>query len=177
MTYKIRENCIFEHVDVYESEDELHAYLNKISGPFGLMIMEFNALEDEITICLTEIYEFLDKSIDIKVLGKMYKGKQDKLVKLYKALIGSNHELGEALTSLENLLDDSGNSRNQFTHASWLYASPSKGVACSKDKTTYRKFELSDIQNTHNTITKARAHLIHFHHRVQRANKQFKSDS
>ncbi|HHX8271220.1 TPA: hypothetical protein ACVOYV_004465, partial [Vibrio diabolicus] len=71
MTYKIRENCIFEHVDVYESEDELHAYLNKISGPFGLMIMEFNALEDEITICLTETYELLDKSIDIKVLSKM----------------------------------------------------------------------------------------------------------
>ncbi|MDE1311746.1 hypothetical protein G6Z90_17765 [Vibrio aestuarianus subsp. cardii] len=177
MTYKIRENCIFEHVDVYESEDELHAYLNKISGPFGLMIMEFNALEDEITICLTETYELLDKSIDIKVLGKMYKGKLDKLLKQYKALIGSNLELGEAFTSLEKLLDDSGNSRNQFTHASWLYASPSKGVACSKDKTTYRKFELSDIQNTHNTITKARAHLIHFHHRVQRANKQFKSDS
>ncbi|EOK5757232.1 hypothetical protein ACM6XL_004242 [Vibrio vulnificus] len=177
MTYKIRENCIFEHVDVYESEGELHAYLNKISGPFGLMIMEFNALEDEITICLTETYELLDTSIDIKVLGKMYKGKLDKLVKQYKALIGSNHELGEALTTLEKLLDDSGNSRNQFTHASWLYASPSKGVACSKDKTTYRKFELSDIQNTHNTITKARAHLIHFHHRVQRANKQFKSDS
>lgn len=177
MTYKVRENCIFEHVDVYESEDELQAYLNKISAPFGLMIMEFNALEDEITICLTEIYELLDKSMNIKVLGKMYKGKLDKLIKLYKVLIRSNHELGEALTTLENLLDDSGNSRNQFTHASWLYASPSKGVACSKDKATYRKFELPDIQNTHNTITKARAHLIHFHNRVQRANQRFKTDS
>lgn len=173
MTYKIRENCIFEHVDVYETEQELLSYLNKLSGPLGLMIMEFNALEDEISICLSDAYEMLDQSIDLKVLSKkMYKGKQVSIVKLYKTLCDSNRELHDALSRLDKLLEDSGSSRNQFTHASWLYASPSRGVACSQDKSTYRKFDLTDIQNSHNTITRARAHLIHFHKRVQLANKQ-----
>ncbi|MFA0189148.1 hypothetical protein [Vibrio lentus] len=173
MTYNIRENCIFEHVDVYETEQELLSYLNKLSAPLGLMIMEFNALEDEIAICLTDAYEMLDQSIDFKVLSKsMYKGKLDSLVKLYRTLCDSNEALQEALSSLEKQLDDSGNFRNQFTHASWLYASPSRGVACSKDKSTYRKFALTDIQKSHNTITRSRAYLIHFHERVQLASKR-----
>ncbi|GIU19293.1 hypothetical protein TUM4644_06870 [Shewanella colwelliana] len=173
MTFKYRENCIFEHVDVYETEQELLSYLNNLSGPLGLMIMEFNALEDEIAICLADAYEMLEQSIDLKVLSKnMYNGKRVSLVKLYRTICDSNGALQEALNSLDKMLEDSGNSRNQFTHASWLYASPSRGVACSKDKSTYRKFDLTDIQNSHNTITRSRAHLIHFHKRVLVANKR-----
>jgi hypothetical protein len=174
VSYKIRDNCIFEHLDVYEAEEQLQQYLNIISAPLGLFVMEFNALEDEVAIYLTELYEMLDSAIDTKVLRQIYSDKAKKLIKLYKVLINQDTELIEALKVLNNLLINSSSSRNNFAHASWLYASPSRGVACSKDKSVYRKIELSDIQKSHNTVTAARAHLIHFNNRAQRANKVLK---
>lgn len=173
MSYKIRDNCIFEHIDVYETEDELRQYLNTISAPLGLLVMEFNALEDEITMYLTEAYEMLNLVINTKKLCQMYSGKAKDLIKLYKALVSRDKELIVSLNELDELLISSSSSRNNFAHASWLYASPSQGVACSKDKSIYRKFELSDIQKSHNMVTTARGYLVHFHNRVQRANKAF----
>ncbi|WP_299143683.1 hypothetical protein [uncultured Vibrio sp.] len=177
MSYKIRDNCIFEHIDVYETQEELQQYLNAISAPLGLFVMEFNALEDEISMYLTEAYEMSDIAINPKKLCQMYRDKEKELIKLYKGLVSHDNELMKSLHELKELLMSSSSSRNDFVHASWLYASPSQGVACSKDKSTYRKFELSDIQKSHNTVTTARGHLIHFHNRVQRANKLLKSDS
>ncbi|MFT6908488.1 MAG: hypothetical protein ACJAS1_005190 [Oleiphilaceae bacterium] len=171
MSYKIRDNCIFEHIDVYETEEELQQYLNTISAPLGLFVMEFNALEDEISMYLTEAYEMLDLVINTRKLCKMYSDKAKELIKLYKVLVSRDKELIVSLNELNELLISSSSSRNNFAHASWLYASPSQCVACSQDKSIYRKFELSDIQQSHNTVTTARGHLIHFHNRVQRANK------
>jgi uncharacterized protein (DUF1330 family) len=174
VSYKIRDNCIFEHIDVYATEEELQQYLNTISAPLGLFVMEFNALEDEISMYLTEAYQMADIAINTKKLCQMYSDKAKELIKLYKGLVSHDHELIVSLNELNKLLISSSSSRNDFAHASWLYASPSQGVACSKDKSTYRKFELSDIQKSHNTVTTARGHLIHFHNRVQRANKALK---
>jgi len=166
LTYQIRENCIFEHVDVFNTEAELHEYLNLISAPLGLLIIEFNALEDEITMHLSEVYEWLGLPINLELLQKMYCRKSTELIKRYKQLTKNHPVLRESVLELNDIFKNSGEARNNFTHASWLYASPTKGVSCSKDKSIYRKFKVSDIQDAHNIITRARAHLIHLHGRL-----------
>ncbi|HGS5851897.1 TPA: hypothetical protein ACMD2S_004434 [Vibrio parahaemolyticus] len=166
MNYRIRENCIFEHVDVFQTEGELKNYLNSISAPLGLLIIEFNALEDEVTMHLSEVYTMLDLPINLELLQMMYGRKTKELIRRYKQLTVNAPELRSEVNDLKRGFANSAEVRNRFTHASWLYTSPSKGVSCSEDKSVYRKFSASDIQDGLNVITRSRAHLIHLHQRL-----------
>ncbi|PSV49854.1 hypothetical protein [Photobacterium indicum] len=147
MTYQIRENCIFEHVDVFETEEELLKYLHEVSAPLGQLMMEFNALEDEITMFLMEAYEILGLPINVELLQKFYSRKSQELIKCYKQLSAGSTDLRKSVSKLNDLLKSSADTRNQFMHASWLYASPTKGVACSEINrfTVSLKFQISKI--------------------------------
>ncbi len=178
--YEIKQSPVFGTPDTYNSSDELINYLDSVGMNLARVIIEFNALEDEISYYICDLFS-ADEAEKIYVfIGEMmFKKKALKLLQLYYIECRRRQlDFQDILRDLDNKLQNAAKQRNRVTHGSWLHSNPSKGTPISLKSNnkglskTYEQFDVDKLQNILNNITTVRAHLSHFHDRLKNhANK------
>ena len=172
--YELKVNPIFGSQSTFESSKELTEYLDDIGGNLSRIIIEFNALEDEISYYICELFNKEDTEKVYAFIGDlMFKKKATKLLQLYHIECRQKKlEYNEVLADLDKQFKNAANNRNSVTHGSWLQSSPSGHVPVSIKSNnkelsrTEKQFSVGSLQNMLNQITTARAHLSHFHNRL-----------
>ncbi|HHX8443213.1 TPA: hypothetical protein ACVO0G_004642 [Vibrio diabolicus] len=175
--YRIKQSPIFGAPESYSSSDELTKYLDSVGINLSRVIIEFNALEDEISYYICDLFSDDDAEKVYAFIGDlMFKKKALKLLQLYHIECRSRGlDFQDVLKELDNKLNNAASQRNGVTHGSWLHSSPSKGTPVSLKSNnkglskTYKQFDSEKLQSILNDITIARAHLSHFHDRLKKS--------
>lgn len=173
--YKIKVNPILGEPSTFPSSDKLKEYLDDIGPLLSSVIIDFNALEDEISYYICEMFETSDTEKVYAFIGDlMFKKKAMKLLQLYHIECRKKNDssLIEAIHKLDKKFKNVAKNRNDITHGSWLFSSPGGSVPVSIRSNNngvsrvYKQYDKGNLQNTLNQITIARAHLSHFHNRL-----------
>ncbi|HCM1502538.1 TPA: hypothetical protein N2941_004386 [Vibrio parahaemolyticus] len=175
--YRIEQSPILGAPEFYSSSDELIKYLDSVGMNLSRVIIEFNALEDEISYYICDMFSADDAEKIYAFIGEMmFKKKALKLLQLYHIECRSRGlDFQNVLKDLDNKLKDAATKRNGVTHGGWLHSSPTKGTPVSLKSNnkglskTYEQFDAEKLQNILNDITTARAHLSHFHDRFKKS--------
>ncbi|WP_038177886.1 hypothetical protein [Vibrio rhizosphaerae] len=174
--YRIKQSLIFGAPEPYSSSDELIKYLDSVGMNLSRVIIEFNALEDEISYYICDLFSADDAEKIYAFIGEMmFKKKAMKLLQLYHIECRSRGlDFQDVLKDLDKKLKDTATQRNSVTHGGWLFSSPSKGTPVSLKSNnkglskTHEQFDVEKLQSIINDITTARAHLSHFHTRFKK---------
>ncbi|MGY3571783.1 hypothetical protein [Vibrio paucivorans] len=175
--YTIKQSPIFGAPESYGSSDELIKYLDSVGINLSRVIMEFNALEDEISYYICDLFSADDAEKVYAFIGEMmFKKKALKLLQLYHIECRSRDlDFEDVLNDLDKKLKGAASQRNSVTHGSWLHSSPNKGTPVSLKSNNkglsknYKQFDAQKLQGILNDITIARAHLSHFHDRFKKS--------
>ena len=178
--YKIKADPVFGSQSTFESNDYLMDYLDEIGPHLSRVIIEFNALEDEISFYICKLFNTEDTEKVYAFIGDlMFKKKATKLLQLYHIECRRKHvAFAEVLTDLNKQFESAAKNRNDVTHGSWLHSSSGGDIPVSIKSNNKgltmptKKFNIESLKTMLNEITTARAHLTHFHNRLMKSSCQ-----
>ena len=166
-----------EELEYLDSEEELEEYLEQIVPYIGWVIVFFNSLEDSISSYLREaiLHDPLqDERLDVFLSEMLFSGKCKALMHLYGQMIESASVkfTHEELNELEKVLLECSKRRNEYAHADWIGAKKDAYVRVKSQSKRrgifhrYKKFELSQLEDDVNYISKARDLLDDFNEKI-----------